>query len=101
MTTSAPVRLGLREEPRRLLRQVLHVAVEEQHVREVAGEDAREAGAHRVALAAVLVVREHLGAGGARPLRRPIGRSIVDDDDRGRRTAARRSTTLRNRRSLR
>src|SRR5438046_6107830 len=60
---------------------MLHVAVEQQHVREVAAEHAREAGAYGAPLAAIAFVDDDVGARGAGPLGGPIRRPIVHDDD--------------------
>ena len=81
MTTSAPVSAAASQEPRRLVRQVLHVGVEQQHMREAARQRPRDARPDRVALAEVRVVLDHFGAGLARAVRRAVGRSIVHDDD--------------------
>ena len=73
---------------------MLHVAIEQQHVREVAGEDAREPGPHRVPLAEIDGVRPATSAPAvARPLGGAVGRAIVDDDDVRRPRRGRPSTT--------
>ncbi len=66
ITTSAPVATRGIEQPRRLLRQVLHIAVEQQHVRKVAAQDMCKPGAHCVSLAQVRGVRNDVSAGGPR-----------------------------------
>src|SRR6266576_4372066 len=60
---------------------MLQVAVEQQHVREVAAERARKAGAYGAPFPAIAVMDDDVSARGAGPLRGPIRRPIIHDDD--------------------
>ena len=58
---------------------MLHVAIEHQCVREVAGSHPLDRGAHRVPLASIMAVLEHVCAGSTRQARGPVGRPVIDD----------------------
>ncbi len=60
---------------------MLHVAVENQRVREVAGDEPLDRGAHRVSLASIVAVLEHVRTGSTRQARRRVGRPVIDDED--------------------
>ena len=66
---------------RGLFGKMLHVSIEEQHVRELALEHPREARADGLSFAKVGAVDDDLGAGGPGAFRRLIRRPIVHHDD--------------------
>ena len=72
------VRTQVRDEPDRVGRRVLPVGVDDQHVRAAGVPDA---GLHRGAVALVVGMPDHAGAGGRRLSAGVVGRSVVDDED--------------------
>ena len=70
------------QQPRRLVGQMLHVGIEEQHMREAASQRPRDAGPNRMPLAEVGGVRNDFSAGLARARfrRGNLGRPVVDDN---------------------
>ena len=60
---------------------MLHVAIENQGVREVAARQPLDRGTHGVPLAAIVAVLEHFRAHSTRQARRRVGRPVVDDED--------------------
>ena len=71
------------EQPRRFAGQMLHVAVEQQHVRERTGHHLGQTGADRASLPLVGAQREHLGAGRTRRRSGPVGRPVVHHQHMG------------------
>ena len=59
---------------------VLHVAVEQEDVAEVARLNGCKAAPDRGALAAIVWVSNHFRAGSGRNVARAVGRAVVDDD---------------------